>query len=181
MILGGITPRPLIQAVLYWLLLFFCSMNSMAHIFIRERELQTALLLRFHVDPLVVFAAKYFYNLLVFIITQIIITPLFILFLHMDIPDIYSFLLICLAGSIALVSSVTILAAITTEAGGRGALFTIISFPIVLPVLLILVKATHATLQRTPQNYMPVTFLIAYSIMLFSLSLVLFPHIWHDA
>ncbi len=69
----------------------------------------------------------------------------------------------------------------TAKAGGRGSLFTVISFPVILPVLLIAVKTTIRTLESaSPDATGNIVFFLAFSGVLISLSLILFPIIWQE-
>jgi heme exporter protein B len=66
-----------------------------------------------------------------------------------------------------------------SKAGGKGSLFTIISFPIILPVLWIAISATSAAIEKSgASDYGNTLFFLAFSGVLISLSFLLFRYIW---
>ncbi len=176
---GGIPVPGRMQAVIFWIILFFSAMNGLSHIFVREEEQGTALFLRLNAKPGQIFTSKLLFNISLFFFLQIIIVPLFIFFLDMDIKAYFSFIMTAIAGGLALSSSTTILAAIAAKSGGRGPLFTVISFPIVLPVLWIASESTNIALSKSGfEGINSIIFLIAFSGVIIALSYILFEYIW---
>jgi heme exporter protein B len=176
---GGIPIAGKMQAVIFWIILFFSAMNGLSHIFIREEEQGTAIFLRLNAKPWQIFTSKLIFNISLFLFLQIIITPLFIFFLDMNILAYFPFILTVISGGIALSSSTTILAAIAAKSGGKGPLFTVISFPIVLPILWIASESTNITLvNRGFDGFNNIIFLIAFSGVIIALSYILFEYIW---
>ncbi len=90
------------------------------------------------------------------------ISPLYVFFLNVDLASLSSFVAATCAGALAIASSTTVLAAIVAKAGGRGSLFTIISFPVVLPPLWIAIGATRASITGNAATE-GVVFLLAFS------------------
>ena len=179
--LGGAPISIMMQSILFWIILFFSAMNGLSHIFIREEEQGTSLFLRLNATPDVVLTSKLIFNISLFFVLQVVITPLFIFFLQMEIRSILPFIANLLAGGFALTSSTTILAAIVAKAGGRGSLFTVISFPLTLPVLWTSINATLQSLEDPLYSgYGNLIFLLAFSGALISLSYILFEYIWMD-
>jgi len=177
--LGGIPISPKMKAVLFWIIMFFSAMNGLSHIFTREEEEGTSLFLRLNVTPESILSSKLIFNIIIFLLLQIIITPLYIFFLQVEIKSIIPFLLTLFTGGLSLASITTILAAIVAKAGGKGSLFTIISFPLVLPVLWIVINSTFISLDK--QNYYQynnLLFLLAFSATIIAVSFLLFKYIW---
>lgn len=176
---GGVPISMRMQSVIFWIILFFSAMNGLSYIFIREEEQGTSLFLRLNVRPEVILLSKLIFNISLFFLLQIIITPLFIFFLQMEVKSPFAFLAIVVSGGFAIASSTTILAAIVAKAGGRGSLFTIISFPVVLPILWISIDATYKILEDSEYYvYENLLFLLAFSSAIIALSFILFEYIW---
>lgn len=179
--IGGIPLSPIVQSVLFWIIMFFCGMSGLSHVFVREEEQGTSLFLRIHSQPETVYLSKVIFNILVFFLLQMTITPLYIFLLQVEIRMIIAFILIVIAGGLSISTTVTILAAIIAKAGGRSSLFTIISFPLVLPILWIAISATRATLEvRGRFELNNLFFLLAFSGVMIALSYILFEYIWLD-
>jgi heme exporter protein B len=178
---GGIALSGRVHALLFWVILFFSAMNGLSHVFIREEEEETALFLRTLSPPEAVYAAKLVFNSLVLLAIGSIIAPLYIIFMGMEVRSPLSFALLLAAGCMAIASSTTLTGAMVAKAGGKGALFTILSFPAVLPVLWVSMKATALILtKRTAADSEALLFLLAFSIALIAVSYVLFEYVWAE-
>jgi heme exporter protein B len=170
-----------IQSILLWLVLFFSAMNGLSNIFIREEENGNSLFLRINSKPEIIFISKLLFNISLFFFLQIIIVPLFIFFLRLDVISALPFAGIMLSGGLAISSTTTILAAITSKSGGKGSLFTIISFPVILPVIWIASDATAKILSDPEYSGMEsIIFLLAFSMPVTVLSYLLFNYIWAE-
>jgi heme exporter protein B len=167
------------QAVILWIILFFSAMNGLSHIFTREEEQGTVLFLRITSKPEIVLSSKLIFNITMFFLLQIVIIPLFIFFLNLEIKAFVPFIATLIIGGLAISSSTTILAAIASKAGGKGPLFTIISFPIILPILWIASDSTANSLSDASYNgSQSIFFLLAFSVCITALSYLLFDYIW---
>ena len=87
-----------------------------------------------------------------------------------------------LLGSIGIASATTIIAAIVSKATVRGALFAVLSFPLLLPVLLSAISAVSTALRGTDfaEMWPHVKILIAYPIIVVTISYVLFDYVWNE-
>lgn len=175
---GGVPIPVKMQAVLFWIVLFFSAMNGLSHIFIREEEQGTSLFLRLNSSPEVVLTSKLVFNLVLFFVIQAVIVPLFIFFLQMEIKSLIPFAATVISGGMAIATSTTVLAAIVAKAGVRGSLFTVISFPVVLPVLWIAISSTSEILLSVDSDYKNPVFLLAFSGAITALSYILFEYVW---
>ncbi len=179
LVAAGVPFSPRVQAMLLWLVMFFSAMSGLSFIFVREVEQGTDLFLRLHVSPESIFISKLIFNLGFFLITQAVITPLFIIFIQVTVYDVPVFAGAVAAGGFAIASVTTILASMIARAGGKGSLFTVISFPVLIPVLSVLISVTEKTLEAgagVPWDNL--IFLLAFSGAVVAISFLLFPVIW---
>lgn len=177
--LGGVALTARVQASLLWIIVFFAAMNGLAHAFTREEEQETSRFLRLHASPDAVLTAKLVFNTALLAGIESLVIPLFVLFLQMRIVSVPSFAAIAAAGCLCLASVVTILAAIVAKAGGRGALFTVIAFPVVIPALWVLIGATARAQERGDIfDASSLLFLLAFSGVMTGVSYLLFEHVW---
>ena len=176
---GGTPISAKMQAIILWIILFFSAMNGLSHIFIREEEQGTALFLRLNAKPGIVLTSKLLFNISLFFILEGVIIPLFIFFLDMKIKALTPFIAIAIVGGLAMSCSATILAAIASKSGGKGPLFAIISFPIILPIIWIASNATaNALINAEYSGIQNIIFLLAFSVSINALSYILFDYIW---
>lgn len=176
---GGVAFPVNIQSIVLWIIMFFCAMNGLAHIFVREEEERTALFLRLNSSHESIFLSKLIFNLIFFLVLQVIVTPLYIFFLQLDVQSPLMFILALLTGGIAISAATTILGAMVSRAGGKGSLFTVISFPVLLPVLWVAISTTTKAIEDEGySNYGNILFFLAFSGVIISLSFLLFKYIW---
>ena len=179
--LGGIRPDAGILSILFWIIIFFSGMSGLAHTFIREEEEGTALFLAIHSIPEEIYISKLIFNLIFFVFITAVISPLYLFFMQALPVHVPHFLLTVFAGSIAIASVSTILGAIVSKAENRGTLFTVISFPLMLPVLWIAISATTACYDPASQPDMrSILFLLAFSGVIISASYMSFKFLWMD-
>lgn len=176
---GGVPFPPNIQSILLWIILFFAAMNSLSHVFTREIDQGTDLFLRCHSSSEAIFIAKLLFNILLIMVVLAVIAPVFVLLLQVEVGKPVPFLIALLAGGITLAVSTTLFGAMVARADQKGALFTVISMPILLPMLWVAVMTTHRSLEPGGSyDWRPVVFLLAFSGMMAAISLLLFRFVW---
>lgn len=178
---GGIPFPPRVQSVLLWLIIFFSAMNGLSHIFVREEDQGTSLFLLISTSPDAIYLSKLIYNLLFMSVILIVIAPLFVFFLQVGVRYVIPFIISVLAGGFSIAAVTTILAAMVAKSGGKGPLFTIISFPLLLPVLWLSISSTSAAVGSTVSagTGTPL-FLLAFSGFITVISFLLFRFVWLD-
>jgi heme exporter protein B len=79
-------------------------------------------------------------------------------------------------------SATTITAAMVSRARIKGALFAVLSFPIMIPLVLIAISATSASISgNLEQNYWDsIKILIGYPVILTAVSTLLFDYVWRS-
>lgn len=170
-----------VQAALFWIIIFFSAMSALAGVFIKEEDSKTAQTLRLYARPSVVYAGKLIYNTLLLLLLCLLLTPLFIILMNVRVPDPWSFALIVLLGAVGLSGATTLIGAMVAKANVRGALFAVLSFPILLPLLVVAISGTSSVLVNggwlNVQN--EIKLLAAYAVIMITLSAVLFEFVWN--
>jgi len=177
-----LVPDEALLAAIFWIIFFFASMSGLARTFVREEEAGTALLLKLSADGTAIFFGKLLFNLFLLIVLSIFIIPLFVVLLNSVPKDWAIFLAGWLLGIIGLAGSTTIIAAMVAKASVKGALFAVLSFPILMPLLLIVVGITEAGLTGgNPSGVATYIQLVAaYDVAMMALSMVLFDFVWRQ-
>lgn len=177
---SGLAPKLL--SALFWIIMFFSAMSGLAQTFIREEETGTSLALKLTADPDSIYLGKFFFNLTLLSTMAIIITPLFFVFTDAPTGNIIPFLLILFLGVLGLCSATTIVAAIIAKASVKGALFAVLSFPILMTLLMNLVSAGEKIFDS--QGFGEITseiqFLVAYVVVMITASILLFKFVWQE-
>ncbi len=176
----GLAPE--IHAALYWIIIFFSAMSGLARAFVREEEAGTVHALRLAASPTVVYLGKLAFNVILMAILEIVVFPLFVIMMGLRVENYALFLAVLVLGSAGLASLATIIAAIVAKANVKGALFTILSFPPLLPLLITCIRGTRLALEGADMAAAApeLRLLIAYSVVMVTASLMLFEFVWND-
>jgi heme exporter protein B len=177
---SGLSPKLL--AALFWIILFFSAMSGLAHAFVREEEAATALTLRLFADPDSVYLGKLLFNFILLSVMAAIITPVFFIFTDAAVPGLLSFVIVLAGGVIGLSAATTLVAAIIARASVKGALFAVLSFPILMPLLLVLISATEAVMDKAVLGDImtELQFIAAYGVVMITGSILLFKFVWQE-
>jgi heme exporter protein B len=71
---------------------------------------------------------------------------------------------------------------ISSKAGNNGALMAVLSFPVIIPLLMVLIKFSKNAmdgLDRTV-SYNEIGVLVAINLIVISASIILFPFLWRE-
>lgn len=170
-----------VLAALYWIIVFFSAMSALAGVFIKEEDTKTSQTLRLFARPSMIYTGKLIYNSLLLLILCTLITPLYIVFMNVTVPDYTLLIVVILLGAIGLAGATTIIGAIVAKANVRGALFAVLSFPVLLPLLVAAINGTDAVLENEgwigAQNSLKL--LTGYAVIMITASVVLFDFVWN--
>lgn len=180
--IGTFSASAEIKCALLWIILFFSAMSGLSHIFIREEEKHTADTLKLVALPISIFLGKFFFNLLLFLALQIIIIPLFFVVMNFSVEGLTSLLLILIVGGIGLSAGSTLIAAIISKANARGALFTVLAFPILLPVIVAGISGTKIAVTKNNIGAVgdELQMLFAYAVVVITGAVLLFDFVWKE-
>ena len=172
-----------ISSGILWVILFFGAMTGLAKGFVSEEERGTSLLLKLSATPTSVYFGKLLYNILMSLVLNTFATLLFVIFntsLTIKMP--FEFVLSIFWGSIGIAAASTIISAIIARANTRGALFPVLSFPVLLPLIVVGVDVTKITLEGSNLSGGIGNFplMIAYCGIIIPVSFILFEHVWRD-
>ena len=175
---AGLPPKLL--AALFWIIMFFSAMSGLAHVFIREEESGTALVLKLRAEPDAVYWGKLIFNFTLLAIMTVIITPMFFIFTDAPTGNIGAFMVVLILGVIGLCGATTIIAAIIAKVAVKGALFAVLSFPVLVVLLLLLVGASTKVLDgRGLEDILTeIQGLVAYCVVMITASILLFKFVW---
>jgi heme exporter protein B len=122
-------------------------------------------------------------NLLLLGTMALIVVPLFALVLGLSTPKPLLLAGVLVIGCLGLGSAATIVAAITSKARGKGALFGALGFPVLIPQLIVAVNATRLCLSEPVQAGEVGTMLVglaAFGVMIVTVSALVFPFVWEE-
>jgi heme exporter protein B len=180
--IGGTSLSSEVHASLLWIIVFFAAMAGLSRTFLVEAERGTELALKLTASGSQVFVGKVLFNLALLGLLDLIVVPLFQILL--PIPEANWGLLLTglVLGSLALAATATLVAAIVAQAGVKGALFAVLSFPILIPVLVPGVSTTKKAMDQIPISgaLTEIQLLVSYTGVMLTLALMLFDFVWRD-
>lgn len=181
MAIGSMHLSPKLLAVLLWIILFFSAMAGMSRVFIQEQETGTIHTLKLYGQAQIILFGKLIYNIVLLNGLAICLVPLFIILLNVDISSFSLFILILLLGNIGIAAISTLTAALVVHTQSKGSLFTVLTFPILLPLFLMLIQLTAMAIDDTSfQGSNQLLFIGAYDFIMIGISSILFDYIWYD-
>lgn len=169
---------------LLWVVGLFGSFNAMARTFFSEGA-GVHIYLYTLAHPRAVILAKIIYNCMLVMALHLLALALFGVFFGFEsLANAHFGQLICglLMGSAALAVSLTLMAGIAFKAGNNLGLLAILAFPVVVPVLVVLVRFSIGALDGVSwgENAANLAMLAVLALSSLAMALVLFPYLWRE-
>ena len=175
-------PNPLTWNALFWIIMLFASINAVAKSFLQESK-GRHLYIYTLVSPAALIIAKTIYNsLLMLVLTLIALFFYSLVFPFNPDIDLPMYLVATILGSLTFATIFTMVSAIASKAGNGGMLMAILSFPIVIPVLIVLIKLSKNAIDGLDRSVSigDIGLLVVINILITTVSLLLFPYLWRD-
>ena len=183
--LSAATVKSEVKAALLWIVLLFAALSGLARVFVREEEAGTAPLLRLYAPATAVYAGKWLFNITLVFSVELVSVPLFLIVLPPAVVNFGLLLGVLVLGGIGLSGASTFVAALISSASsGKSALFFVVAFPVLLPLLLIAVQGTIGAFDGLPSHVLKsrvdMEMLAVYSLVMTTASFLLFEYVWND-
>lgn len=166
---------------LFWIIVLFTAVNAIVKSFVQEnghRQLYFYSL----VSPMAVILSKIIYNIVLLSLLSLLTWLGFAFIGGSPIKDTGQFVLALLLGSVGFSITFTFISAISAKANNSATLMAILSFPLVIPILLTLLKLTANALGILQDTGIQrdMLILVAIDLLLLAMTFVLFPFLWRD-
>jgi heme exporter protein B len=166
---------------LFWIILLFAAVNAVAKSFLQESR-GRQLYLYIVVSPQALILSKIIYNLLLMFVISLVTLFFYCLFVGNLVQDLPMFILGLLLGSAGFASVLTMVSAIASRAGNNSTLMAILSFPILIPLLMTIIRFSKNAMDGLDSgiNYQFIIMLLALNVIIVTLSFLLFPYLWRE-
>jgi heme exporter protein B len=167
--------------ILFWIIMLFASVNAIAKSFMQESK--SRLLYYYTIaHPQAIILSKTIYNTLLMGLLSVLALLVYKLFFPNPVGDGLFYFITVLLGAMSFSTVFTMLSAIASKAGNNGTLMAILSFPVIIPVILLLVKVSKAAMDGIDRSlsFGNIGVLLAINIIVIASSLILFPFLWRD-
>lgn len=167
--------------VLFWIIMLFVATNSIAKSFIQESK-ERILYYYTIANPLSIIISKIIFNCLLMLFLVLFGFVIYIILLGNPVEDIPLFMFTLLLGAIGFSSTFTMISSIASKASNSGTLMAVLGFPIIIPLLLLLIKISKNAIEGLGRVtiYDEVITLSAIIIISITTSILLFPYLWRS-
>ncbi len=166
---------------LFWIIQLFAGVNAISKSFLQEGR---GRMLYYYTltNARSFIIAKIIYNLLLMLVLSSFNLLFYSLFIGNPVIDMPMFLIAMFLGSAGFSAVLSMVSAIASKAGNNFALMSILSFPILIPLLMVTIRFSKNAMDglawSVNQNFAVI--LVALISMVFGLSYLLFPYLWRD-
>lgn len=167
---------------LFWVIQLFICVNAVAKSFLQESK---GRMLYFYsiASPVQFIIAKILYNILIMMVMSVLSLLLFSVFLGNPVSNISKFTGIVLIGGVSLSMVFSIMSAIAAKAQQNAALIAILGFPVILPLLLLLMRLSKTAFNEVFKDGAVlelVGLITGLDALIIVLAIILFPYLWKD-
>nr|WP_305120596.1 heme exporter protein CcmB [Pedobacter sp. SYSU D00382] len=179
--LSFVRPAPLTWNALFWIIMLFASINAISKSFLQESR-GRQLYIYTMASPLALIISKTLYNVLLMSALTVIALLFYMLVFDYVPRDLGLYLLAALLGSMSFSTIFTMISAIASKAGNGGMLMAILSFPVVIPVIVLLIKLTKNAIDGLDRSVSTdeIGLLMIINGLVCAVTLLLFPYLWRD-
>ncbi len=166
---------------LVWIIILFAALSALSRSFISETDKKTFDLLRIYAEGTTVYSGKLLYN---YLFTLFINTATFAGYIFLMNLTIYSwpaFLTMLFIGTAGLSSVATMTAAVVSQADRKGAIFSVLSIPLFMPLILLLADLSKTAFVSGGDGSMNnVAALCGFVGVTITAGILLFDYIWEE-
>lgn len=171
--------NPITWNTLFWIILLFTAVNAVGKSFTQESS-QRSIFYFTLVRPESVIYSKIIYNSLILLLISFIGFVFYSWVMGNPVGNLPLYFLTLLLGSIGFASTLSLVAGIAAQGENTPTLMAVLSFPIIIPLLLLLLKMSKSALDgiAITENWDEIAILSSLDVIVIVLSGILFPYIW---
>jgi heme exporter protein B len=175
-------PEPSAWNALFWIILLFASVNAASKSFLQDSRARFVYMYTM-ATPEAIIIAKIIYNTLLMLLLSLVGFAVYVILLGGNpIQNMPLFLTDVLLGSMGFSGVLTSMSAIAARTNNSFTLMAVLSFPLLLPLLMTIVKISKNALDGLDPavSYKYLLVLAGLNVIAGALSYLLFPYLWKD-
>jgi heme exporter protein B len=165
----------------FWIIIIFSAVNSIVKTFIQESPdrfyyyYQTC-------SPTAIILSKIIYNIALMLLLSLMAMFFYSLILGNPLENTNLFLLILILGALSFSIALSLISGIASKTGNASTLMVILGFPVIVPILLILIRLSQYALIGIESEEITnsILQLVGINLILGTLSYLLFPYLWRS-
>ncbi|MEZ4986279.1 MAG: heme exporter protein CcmB [Saprospiraceae bacterium] len=173
--------QPQVWNALFWVVLLFAAVSAIVKSFVQESQARQLYYYTL-VNPMALLLAKIIYNTVMLFVLAMISWAMLALLAGSPVKDSGLFVWAVFLGSSGLATAFTFVSAISAKAQNSATLMAILGFPVIIPILLLLIKVGANALRLMNDTSIggDLLLLVGINLALMSVSLLLYPFLWRD-
>jgi heme exporter protein B len=167
---------------LFWVITLFTSVTVSGKSFIKETGGQ-ALFNFLHYSPQQFIIAKVLYNMVFMLCLSFITFFSYAFFIKNEVENMGLFFIVLVLASSGLAGVLSLMSAISSKASGNFAIMSILSFPVLMPLILVVIRLSKQAVDGLEWAGVGFDFIVilgALNVLTLALSFLLFPYLWRD-
>jgi heme exporter protein B len=167
---------------LFWVITLFTSVTISGKSFLKETGGQ-ALFNYLYYSPQKFIFAKTLYNMAFMLVLSFVTFFFYGFFIRNEVESLGLFVVILLLASTGLAGVLSLMSAIAGKANGNFAIMSILSFPVLMPIILVVIRLSKQAvdgIEWAGVSFDLVIMLAALNVLTLALSLMLFPYLWRE-
>jgi len=171
----------LVWNALFWIILLFASINAISRSFVQESQYRQLYYYSI-VSAKAIILSKIIYNILLMAFLSVIAYLVYSVIFKNPVGDPLLYFIAILLGSVSFATVFTMVSGISSKTGNNSTIMAILSFPVIIPLLIVLIKLSQNALQGLDRaiSYGEIGVLLAINVITITISLLLFPYLWRD-
>ncbi len=172
---------PMTWNALFWIIVLLASVNAASRSFLLERA-SRHYYYYFMASPGAIILSKLIYNIVLLVFMSLVGLALFAFVMGSMVQDVPMFIGVTIIGAACLAATLTFVAAIAAQTQHSMTLMAVLSFPIVIPILLVLIKVSKNAIDGLERSlsYQDIIVLLAVKVITITVSYLLFPYLWKN-
>jgi heme exporter protein B len=173
--------HPITWNALFWIIILFTAINAIAKSFMQER--QGRYIYYYSIaSPQGIILSKILYNTLLMLLLSITGFIFYSLVLGNPVQDQALFILNLVLGSLGFSVTLTMISGIASKAANNSTLMAILGFPVIVPILLMVIKISKNALDGLDRSisYNEILTLMAVNLLVGTVTFILFPYLWRS-
>lgn len=166
---------------LYWIIILFSSVNAVAKSFVQEHQ-GRQLYYYMIASPEAIILSKIIYNTLLTLVLALLGYLVFSIILGNPVQDQTLFLVNLILGAVGFSACLTMVSGIASKAGNNATLMAILSFPLIIPILLMAINLSKHAIDGLDRGLSidKIITLLAINAIIGATSYILFPYLWRS-
>ena len=172
----GVSISPIVWNTLFWIIVLFSAINTVAKSFLQENN-QRSIYYYSAVSPEMIILSKMIYGAILMLLVSCMALVIYSVLLGNPVQDQIMFLIVLTLGATGYSSTLTMVSGIASKSGNSSMLMAILSFPIIIPMTMMIVKASKNALDGLDrgESLNEILVLLALNAIAITLALFLYP------